>query len=173
MQPDGFNNQAKRRLSPALISLIVVVVLAVVGGATYVATRTDEESAGMTTSPMIESTSNTSTPSSADISSESGTESAYADGSYTATGSYSTPGGSENVTVTVTLADDVITGVTATGSARGGTSAQYQSQFLANYERQVVGKSIDEVSLSRVSGSSLTSRGFNAAINEIRRNALT
>ena len=100
-----------------------------------------------------------------------GSASDYADGTYTATGSYSIPDGGETVTVTVTLVDEVITTVSTTGSASGGTSSQFQSRFLSSYSSQVVGKSIDELSLSRVAGSSLTSEGFNAAIEEIRTDA--
>jgi hypothetical protein len=35
----------------------------------------------------------------------------------------------------------------------------------------VVGKSVDEVSLSRVAGSSLTSLGFNNALTQIKEDA--
>ncbi|MET3805820.1 cytoskeletal protein RodZ [Nakamurella sp. UYEF19] len=97
--------------------------------------------------------------------------STYKNGKYTETGDYDSPSGTESVTVTVTLAADVVTATTATGSADSGPSAQYQEQFLAGYSTEVVGKEIDSVSLSRVSGSSLTSNGFNAALEKIKSDA--
>ncbi len=171
MQPDGFDNQTKRTPNPVIMSIIVVVILAVAGGVVYAATRGEENTTSTTTSHTTSQPADTTTSSSPGAASSA--DSTYADGTYTATGSYSTPGGSESVTVTATLASGNVTSVTTTGSATGGNSAQYQSQFLSNYESQVVGKSIDEISLSRVAGSSLTSAGFNAALAEIKRDALS
>ena len=98
--------------------------------------------------------------------------STYADGIYTASGSYSSPGGTESITITLTLAGDVITDATAVGDAAGPPSSQYQEQFVDNFASLIVGKDIDEVSLDKVAGSSLTSGGFNAAVESIRSDAL-
>jgi hypothetical protein len=145
---------------------------------TTVADAADESSTsspGTTTSgPSGSSSGRTSAASTADTSvatTSSQTTGEYTDGTYTATGSYSTPGGSESITVTVTLSRDVVSTVSATGTATDGTASQFQAQFLSAYSSEVVGKSIDAVSLSRVAGSSLTSQGFNAAIQEIRSDA--
>jgi hypothetical protein len=69
------------------------------------------------------------------------------------------------------LQNGVITGTSATGGANDPEASQYQSQFISGYKSLVVGKSIDSVSLSRVSGSSLTSQGFNNALQQIKNQA--
>ncbi len=106
-------------------------------------------------------------------SSSGGTSSAagYTDGTYTEDGSYSAPSGTETITVEVTLADNTITAVTVTPQAEGGTQANYQEKFAEGISAEVVGKSIDEVNVSRVAGSSLTSAGFNDAIEAIKADA--
>lgn len=89
-------------------------------------------------------------------------------GDYSATGNYQSPGGTESVDVDVTIdADGTITDVAVEGSADGGNSQQFQEQFASGIADVVVGEPIDELSVSRVSGSSLTSNGFNAAIEDI------
>ena len=97
--------------------------------------------------------------------------STYTDGTYTAEGSYSTPETVESISVTITLADDVITAVEVTGDPQARESKQYQGQFIGGISDEVVGTSIDEISVSRVAGSSLTSNGFNEAIATIKAEA--
>lgn len=101
----------------------------------------------------------------------SGGAGTYADGTYTADGTYQTPESVEKISVTVTLEDDVITSVEVTGDPQKAESKQYQGEFIGGIKDVVVGKDIDEISVSRVSGSSLTSQGFNAAIEEIKSEA--
>lgn len=96
---------------------------------------------------------------------------AYKDGSYTAEGTYQTPEGPETITVTLTVASDAVTDVTVTGEPTRRESKQYQGQFIGGIKDAVVGKSLDDVKVDRVAGSSLTSGGFNAAVEEIRTDA--
>jgi uncharacterized protein with FMN-binding domain len=96
---------------------------------------------------------------------------AYADGTYTADGAYQTPETVETVTVTVTLEDDIVTAVEVTGDPQAPETEQYQSQFIDGIADEVVGVDIDELSVSRVAGSSLTSGGFNEAIDRIKQDA--
>lgn len=98
-------------------------------------------------------------------------DSIYADGTYTASGAYQTPESVEQVAVTVTLEGDVITAVEVTGDPQARESQNYQGQFIGGIADVVVGQSIDEISVSRVAGSSLTSGGFNEAIEEIKSEA--
>jgi uncharacterized protein with FMN-binding domain len=95
----------------------------------------------------------------------------YADGTYTAEGAYQTPETVETITVTLTLADDVITAVEVTGDPQARETEQYQSKFIGGIADVVVGKDLDEISVSRVAGSSLTSGGFNKAVEDIRSDA--
>ena len=95
----------------------------------------------------------------------------YADGTYTAEGSYATPESVEQISVTVTLEGDVITAVEVTGDPQKRESEQYQGQFIGGIADVVVGQDIDEIQVSRVAGSSLTSNGFNEAIETIKSEA--
>lgn len=107
----------------------------------------------------------------ADAGSGSSSSGGYADGTYTAEGSYATPESVETVTVTLTIADDIVTDVEVTGNPQARESEQYQSQFIGGISDEVVGKSLDDVSVSRVSGSSLTSGGFMQAVELIKSEA--
>ena len=95
----------------------------------------------------------------------------YADGTYTAEGSYATPESVETLSVTVTLENDVVTDVEVNGDPQKRESVQYQGQFIGGIADVVVGEDIDAISVSRVAGSSLTSAGFNQAIEEIKSEA--
>jgi uncharacterized protein with FMN-binding domain len=95
----------------------------------------------------------------------------YRDGEYAASGNYYSPGGQESVQVTLTLSNDVVTAVSVDASSRNPTSRQYQNRFIGGVESAVVGKTITSLHLSRVSGSSLTTNGFNAALEKIKTEA--
>ena len=117
-----------------------------------------------------EDTGNDTGSSGGSTSGDSGSGS-YADGTYTADGSYNTPESVETITVTVTLESDVVTAVEVTGNPQKSESEQYQGQFIGGISDVVVGQDIDEISVSRVAGSSLTSGGFNQAIEAIKAEA--
>lgn len=95
----------------------------------------------------------------------------YADGTYSAQGGYQSPGGPEMIELTITLANNMISDVTVTPGATGGTSSRYQGQFAEGVRAETVGKSLDEIQVSRISGSSLTSGGFNEALDSIKADA--
>ncbi|MCZ4301431.1 hypothetical protein [Microbacterium oxydans] len=95
----------------------------------------------------------------------------YADGTYTADGSYQTPETVEQISVTLTLADGVVTDVEVTGDPKAPETEQYQGQFIAGIADEVEGVALDELNVSRVAGSSLTSGGFNEAVASIKEQA--
>ncbi|WP_285364239.1 FMN-binding protein [Microbacterium sp. LMC-P-041] len=95
----------------------------------------------------------------------------YTDGTYTADGSYQTPETVEKISVTLTVADGLVTEVEVTGDPQARESEQYQGQFIDGISDEVVGKSLDEIEVSRVAGSSLTSGGFNEAVESIKEQA--
>ncbi|HSX00887.1 MAG TPA: hypothetical protein VLF67_01480 [Candidatus Saccharimonas sp.] len=97
--------------------------------------------------------------------------SAYRDGTYAATGQYISPGGAQSIRITLTVQHDVVTATSAVSGAIDGESRQYQTMFISGYRAQVVGKPLSTLSLNRVSGSSLTSGGFNDAVAQIKAQA--
>jgi hypothetical protein len=95
----------------------------------------------------------------------------YKDGEYSAVGNYVSPGGPEEVNVSLMLKENVITDVTFESKAERPISVKFQGIFGADYKQYVVGKNIDDVELTKVSGSSLTPQGFNDALAKIKAEA--
>lgn len=116
--------------------------------------------------PTATTTTNTTTPP-AIIS----TTGIYKDGTYSATGEYRAPSGAEEIGVSLTLKDDIITDVSVDPKATVPISKNMQNMFAQNYKTFVVGKNIAEVNVGKVSGSSLTPHGFNDAITKIKLEA--
>ncbi|MGO3885810.1 MAG: hypothetical protein ACTJHU_05885 [Mycetocola sp.] len=127
---------------------------------------TDAAGSGTSTAQTTPSTGSDSTSSE----SSTGTGS-YTDGTYTASGSYTSPGGQENVEVTLTIADDTVTAVEVTGDTDNANSTRYQSEFIGGISDVVVGVPVDDLNVDKVAGSSLTSGGFNEALATIKADA--
>ena len=153
-----------RKIHPALAALIVIVLVGIVATAVIVINMdkgTDTETTQTTeTTPVSDANTDTDA-----------VTSSYKDGTYSATGSYSSPGGRESIKLTVTIKDGVIVSTRLDEKASNGEAKEYQDDFDNGHKTLVVGKNIDEVSLSRVAGSSLTSNGFNDALDEIKSDA--
>lgn len=94
-----------------------------------------------------------------------------ADGTYTAVGNYQSPNGQETVLVTISISDGVVTAADVDPQATNSTSSRYQGQFAGGIADEVVGKPVAELDVTRIAGSSLTGRGFNEALEEIRSEA--
>ena len=109
-------------------------------------------------------------PASASASSPSSSGS-LKDGTYSATGDYQSPGGPSAVAVTVTLRSGTITAVKVDPKAPNPTAQQYESQFASGIGAVAVGKPIEGLQVGAVSGSSLTSQGFEKALAAIRSEA--
>jgi uncharacterized protein with FMN-binding domain len=150
----------QRAKYPLAILTGLTLVGALAGCSTAAA---DEETATGTDSGTTESA--------APDSSDAATAGSYTDGTYTESADYTSPGGTETVEVTVTLADGIITEVEAVGDGDNPNSKRYQGEFSDGIAAVVVGKSIDEISVDKVAGSSLTSAGFNDAIDAIKADA--
>ena len=99
------------------------------------------------------------------------TASPYKDGAYTATGDYDSPAGPEQIQVNLTLKGGIIESSDVVSEAQDSRSSSYQARFISGYQQYVTGKSIDDVTLSKVSGSSLTPQGWNDAIAKIKAEA--
>ncbi len=149
------------RIGTALLGVAGIATLAgCAGGTTDAAAPAESAAAPAASSPA---------PTGAAAgSSASGT---YKDGQYEATGQYATPESVETVDVTLTIAGDTITAVEVTGDPQAAESRRYQSEFIGGIKDEVVGKKLDEISVSKVAGSSLTSGGFNKAVDAIKTEA--
>ncbi|NEM92243.1 hypothetical protein G3T37_12860 [Galbitalea soli] len=95
----------------------------------------------------------------------------YKDGTYTKNGSYASPGGQETISVQLTLKSNVVTAVTVKTVTADPTATAYEARFISGIQGVVVGKKLDALNVSRVAGSSLTSQGFNAAVEAIKADA--
>ena len=156
IRPPASRQTATARVATALVGIAGAVVLA---GCAPAATTGQNGDTG--------DTGNGSNGSNG----SSGGGGTYADGTYTADGAYQTPESVEQISVTVTLENDIITAVEVVGDPQKSESEEYQGEFIGGISDVVVGKDIDEISVSRVAGSSLTSGGFNQAIETIKAEA--
>lgn len=96
---------------------------------------------------------------------------AYKDGTYTETGHYSSPAGTEALYVTLTVANGAVSSSMVTSRANDPTASSYQSLFISGYKGMVEGKKLGDIHLKNVSGSSLTPKGFMDALNKIADDA--
>ncbi|WP_411700044.1 FMN-binding protein [Conyzicola sp.] len=143
----------------------ILTGLTLVGALAGCSTAADGDT---TTDSGTGTTESTTAPDTADGATTTGS---YTDGEYTESAEYQSPNGTEEVTVTVTLADGVITAVESVGDGDNPNSKRYQTEFADGIADVVVGKNIDDISVDKVAGSSLTSDGFNAAIEKIKADA--
>jgi uncharacterized protein with FMN-binding domain len=95
----------------------------------------------------------------------------YKDGTYSADGNYVSPNGNETVGVTLTLANGTVSDVQITQHPSNPNTRKFQGEFAGGIKSQIAGKSLDEIKVSKVAGSSLTSGGFNQAVEKIKSEA--
>lgn len=95
----------------------------------------------------------------------------YKDGRYSADGNYTSPNGTETVGVELTLAGGAVSDVKITPHPSNPNTRKFQGEFASGIQAQVVGKKLDELKVSKVAGSSLTSGGFNRAVADIKTQA--
>lgn len=155
------------RTTPKVITTLAVLVVTVVIVFGAKALSSKKSAAAMTpvsSNTAQKSETTTQTPATS-------TATTYKDGSYTATGSYDSPGGTEKITVHLTLANGSVTDTSAESGANDPTAHEFQDEFISGYKALIVGKDINSIHLSHVSGSSLTSQGFNRALDQIKSQA--
>jgi len=115
--------------------------------------------------------SSSAAPSASSDDSSDTAASSYKDGDYEAEASYVNPGGDSKLKVELTLADNKVSKVEVTPEATDGTSKSYQEKFAGGISAEVVGKSLDDLKVDKVAGSSLTHLGFNEAVDKIKADA--
>lgn len=154
----------------AVIAVVVIALLAIIAAAVILLGNKDTPSSTSENAPATASTDTANQPSSQTTTDDSDA-SGYKDGTYKASGTYRSPGGTETVDLTVTLADGTVTSTDLITHPSTKDAEDYQGRFKSGYKTLVVGKKIDAISLSRVAGSSLTSGGFNRALDQIKSDA--
>ncbi|AZZ51059.1 FMN-binding protein [Rathayibacter festucae] len=156
----------------ALTLLAGAGTLAALAACSSTATAGTEDAGSSAAATSAPAATSSAAPESTDSASTgSAATGAYADGTYEADGSYTSPGGNESVGVELTLESGVVTAVTVTPESENPTGQEYQTRFASGISGEVVGKSLDELDVTKVSGSSLTSGGFNDAVETIKADA--
>ncbi len=156
--------------------IVVLALVALLGGGAMFFMNQKEVAAPAAPAPVAqeESTDTTAalpagTPGVVnDTSGTTATAVAYKDGTYTQKGVYTSPAGAESVEVSVTLAQGVVTAATFKGEATNPGSVKNQEKFATGYTSLVVGKKIDDISMTVVNGSSLTPVGFIDALTKVK-----
>lgn len=148
----------------AVIATAIVGLLVIVAIATYAMRPKSDDAATVATPSPVASASPAAEVKAAE-------DTKYKDGSYTATGEYRSPGGPETIGVTLVLKDNVVSEVTVEPKAELPNSKVYQEKFIGGVKDVVVGKSVSELKLDKVAGSSLTPMGFNDALAKIKTQA--
>ena len=129
--------------------------------------------AGCSAASPAASTGAASTPSTKTSSAPATTagSASFKDGTYTEPGTYTSPGGTEHISVTLTLAKDIITAIKVTTVQADPTATGYEHMFEGGISAATVGKDIRTLNIGVIAGSSLTSMGFNQALSAIKADA--
>lgn len=100
-----------------------------------------------------------------------GPRAAYKNGTYNSSVTYRVPSGrSYTIDVALTLSNDIVTASNLHFDSLGVNDGNTQN-FVSAYKSYVVGQTLNQISLSRVGGSSITSRSFNQAVEAIKKQA--
>lgn len=152
---------------PYIIAALIVVVLGV--GFTLFKTNPPAE----TTTVVTESTSTASVAMERTTATPNATthQSAYKDGTYQSEVTYLTPIRKEyKLDVELTVKDGIVTASNVDYS-QGAELDPNPKRFEAAYKTKIIGKSLDNINLSRVGGASLTTAAFNKALVAIKADA--
>jgi uncharacterized protein with FMN-binding domain len=175
-------NTTQSSQTPKLVGAIVMTAVVLVGiyflilnnkpAATSASSAStdlssDDSATTTTPTPSSEVLSDTSTTQSDSATTSTGTSSTFKDGTYTASADYSVPRDTNTIKVSLTVKDDVITAVEAKYSYGDRESTRYINSFDSAISGAVVGKKLDAAQLSRLSGASETTQGFDDALTTI------
>lgn len=165
---NGMPNNNKHSMNLIVIGLITI---AIIGAGLYLFRKNSKPALEVQVAETnMKAETPTSMPTQPQVTNEM-VKTSYKNGSYSVTGDYVSPGGPEEIGVTLTLTDGVISAVSVEPKATRPKSQNFQKQFADNYKPLVIGKNIDEVNLTKVAGSSLTPKGFDDALEKIKTQA--
>lgn len=145
-----------------MLGTVAALIIAVAAYGFYTYTKKDQTVATITPTPTT-----SPTPSPSDVVKSY----MFKDGDYSATGIYNSPAGKEQIGVKVSVKEDIITNASVQVTATNPASKNWQTVVSNNIKSLVVGKKLSEVVLDKVSGSSLTPKGWNDAIAKIQAQA--
>jgi hypothetical protein len=147
------------RTKAAIAALTGLGIVSVLAGCTATAAAAPSTGSGSASS---DSSSGSKAPAS---------NATYKDGEYTEQGTYNSPGGTELISVDLTIKSNAVSAVVVKTVKADPTAREYEELFEQGISKAIVGKKINELNVSRVGGSSLTSMGFNDALDKIRASA--
>jgi len=159
-------DNSTQKITAGLVVLVVIALLA--GGVIVYSNKQGGQNTATTPASSI-----AASPAASTAPSTSGTisSSAYKDGTYSASSTYYVPHGSEDIKVTLTVKDGMVTDSSIANSEYDRESARYQQDFAYEYKSSVVGKPISSLQLNYVAGASDTTQGFNDALQQIKSEA--
>lgn len=163
-------NSANKKIA-ATVGLLAIVI--VIGTGVAIGTRKsrDESAAAPPMTTQAQAAPSSSTPSTSSNSTSQSTPSAtkYKNGTYSATGSYRAPDGTQQLGISLTIKNDAVTAASGTNEAHANTSSQFEDEFISDFESQVVGMKVDQVSV--FTRATLTVAGFDNALTQIESEA--
>jgi uncharacterized protein with FMN-binding domain len=164
------------KTSSKILAVVVIVAIVAFFVYGYDSRTTTTSTNGQITNVQVDNTpvqneNNTNTTPTKPTSKPVTSTSKYKDGSYSVTTQYMSPGGLDNLGVTLAIAKDKITSVSIQNGASDRTSANYQNRFSSGIQSAVIGQNLASLSIDVVSGASLTSNSFNDALSQIRAQA--
>jgi hypothetical protein len=158
------------------MSYLIVVVILVLGAVGFTLLQSQDNSPAIEPVPVTQETvtppqTPVETTPETQVVSDPVLDTVYTDGTYTTEVTYQTPARSTyGVGVSLTLKNDIVTDATVTYS-QGAEKDPNAKRFEDAYKTEVIGKKLDEISLSRVGGASLTTGAFNKALIAIKTDA--
>jgi uncharacterized protein with FMN-binding domain len=172
MYPSPPDNRKQKLVTSFVLILAVVVVI--VGVNAYHGKKSSARLASAivpaNTTSVTSPSTNTTQPTPTSTQATTATT-AYKNGTYSAISDYFVPPGTEEIKVTLTLKNDVVTDSRIMNSESDGESAQYQESFASVYKSYVIGHKISDINLAYVAGASDTTDGFNNALLKIKAQA--
>jgi uncharacterized protein with FMN-binding domain len=169
----SFNETTPKIVGGAVIGFVALAALYFFIYAPINTKNTEQQSQNNSTSKSVSTNSqnSTSTPVASQTPTTTTNASAYKNGSYNASIDYFVPKSDNTITVQMTIDNGTVTAIKTTHNYTDRESDYYISSFDSLIEQEVKGKKLDELSIGRVGGASLTSNAFDDAIATIKNEA--
>jgi uncharacterized protein with FMN-binding domain len=166
-----YERNSRLKLTATVLAVLVVAGVVVLADHFKSQSSKAATSSAISVSTTPSNTTGRPSASSTGSTSASSPSGSYKDGTYTASGNYRVPHGSESIQVSLTLKDGVVASSSVQNSENDFDSAQFQEEFAAAYKNYVVGKKISGLQIGVIAGASDTTAGFNEALSQIASQA--